>query len=46
MLYVTTSSIMPACTIVVDGDWSMRSQKHSYNANSGVSVTFGAHTDA
>ena len=35
---------IPACTIVVDGGWSKRSHKHSYNANSGVAVIFGAET--
>jgi len=35
---------VPACTVVVDGGWSKRSHKHSYNANSGVGVIFGAHT--
>ena len=27
---------VPAITVVVDGGWSKRSHKHSYNANSGV----------
>ena len=35
---------IPACTVVVDAGWSKRSHKHSYNANSGVGVIFGAHT--
>ena len=35
---------VPACTVIVDGGWSKRSHKHSYNANSGVGVIFGAHT--
>ena len=35
---------VPACTVIVDGGWSKRSHKHSYNANAGVAVIFGAHT--
>ena len=35
---------IPACTVVVDGGWSKRSHKHSYNANLGVDVIFGLHT--
>ena len=35
---------MPAITVIVDGGWSKRSHKHSYNANSGVGVIFGAAT--
>ena len=27
---------VPAITVIVDGGWSKRSHKHSYNANSGV----------
>ena len=34
----------PACTAVVDGGWSKRSHKHSYNANSGVAIIYGAET--
>ena len=30
--------------MVVDGGWSKWSHKHSYNANSGVGVIFGAAT--
>ena len=37
---------IPAITVVVDGGWSKRSHKHSYNANSGVGVIFGAATKA
>ena len=37
---------VPAITVVVDGGWSNRSHKHSYNANSGVGVIFGAATKA
>ena len=33
-----------ACTVVVDGGWSKRYHRHSYNAKSGVGVIFGAHT--
>ena len=33
---------VPAITVVVDGGWSKRSHKHSYNAKSGVGVIFGA----
>ena len=33
---------VPAITVVVDSGWSKRSYKHSYNANSGVGVIFGA----
>ena len=35
---------IPAITVVVDGGWSKRSHKHSYNAKSGVAVIFGRHT--
>ena len=35
---------VPAITVVVDGGWSKRSHKHSYNAKSGVGVIFGAAT--
>ena len=35
---------VPAITVVIDGGWSKRLHKHSYNANSGVSVIFGAAT--
>ena len=35
---------VPAISVVVDGGWSKRSHKHSYNANSGVGVIFGAVT--
>ena len=31
-------------TVIVDGGWSKRSHKHSYNANSGVGVIFGLAT--
>ena len=35
---------VPAVSVIVDGGWSKRSHKHSYNAKSGVAVIFGAHT--
>ena len=35
---------IPAITVVVDGGWSKRSHKHSYNAKCGVGVIFGAAT--
>ena len=35
---------IPAVTVIVDGGWSKRSHKHSFNANSGIGVTFGAAT--
>ena len=34
----------PAITVVVDAGWNKRSHRHSYNANSGVGVIFGAAT--
>ena len=37
---------IPVITVVVDGGWGKRSHKHSYNANSGVGVIFGAATKA
>ena len=37
---------VPTITVVVDAGWSKRSHKHSYNANSGVGVIFGAVTKA
>ena len=35
---------IPAIKVIVDGGWSKRSHKHSYNAKSGVAVIFGHHT--
>ena len=35
---------VPAITVVVDGGWSKRSHKHSYNANSGVGIILGKAT--
>ena len=29
---------IPSITVIVDGGWSKRSHKHSYNANSGVGL--------
>ncbi len=35
---------MPAITVIVDGGWSKRSHRHSYNANSGVAIIIGKET--
>ena len=35
---------VPAICVVVDGGWSKRSHKHSYNANSGVRIIVGKAT--
>ena len=35
---------VPAITVIVDGGWSKRSHKHSYNANSGVAIIVGKET--
>ena len=35
---------VPAITVVVDGGWSKRSHKHSYNAKSGVAIIAGKQT--
>ena len=35
---------MPAITVIVDGGWSKRSHKHSYNAKSGVAIIIGKET--
>ena len=32
---------IPAITVSVDGGWSKRTHKHSYNAKSGVAVIIG-----
>ena len=32
---------VPAITVIVDGGWSKRSHKHSYNAKSGEGVIIG-----
>ena len=35
---------VPAITVIVDGGWSKRSHKHSYNAKSGVGIIIGQET--
>ena len=35
---------VPAIIVIVDGGWSKRSHKHSYNANSGVGIIIGKET--
>ncbi len=35
---------VPAITVLLDGGWSKRSHKHSYNANSGVAIIIGKAT--
>ena len=35
---------VPAITVILDGGWSKRSHRHSYNAKSGVAVIFGQKT--
>ena len=35
---------VPAITVIVDGGWSKRSHKHTYNAKSGVAVIIGKET--
>ena len=35
---------VPAITVIVDGGWSKRSHKHSYNAKSGVAIIIGKET--
>ena len=35
---------VPAITVIVDGGWSKRSHKHSYNAKSGVGIIIGQAT--
>ena len=35
---------VPAVTVIVDGGWSKRSHRHSYNAKSGVGVIIGQAT--
>lgn len=35
---------VPAITVILDGGWSKRSHKHSYNANSGVAIIVGKET--
>jgi hypothetical protein len=36
---------VPSVTVVVDGGWSKRSHKHSYNAKSGVALIIGKETN-
>ena len=36
---------VPAITVIVDGGWSKRSHKHSYNAKSGVGIITGKATN-
>ena len=35
---------VPAITVIVDGGWSKRTHKHSYNAKSGVGIIVGKQT--
>ena len=35
---------IPAITVIVDGGWSKRSHRHSYNAKSGVAIVIGQET--
>ena len=35
---------VPAISVIVNGGWSKRSHKHSYNAKSGAGIIIGAHT--
>ena len=35
---------VPAITVILDGGWSKRSHKHSYNAKSGVAIIIGKET--
>ena len=35
---------IPAITVILDGGWSKRSHKHSYNAKSGVGIIIGKET--
>ena len=35
---------VPAITVIVDGGWSKRAHKHSYNAKSGVGIIIGKNT--
>ena len=35
---------VPAITVIVDGGWSKRSHKHSYNGKSGVTIIIGKET--
>ena len=35
---------VPAITVIVDGGWSKRCHRHSYNAKSGVEIIIGKDT--
>ena len=35
---------VPAITAIVDGGWSKRSDRHSYNAKSGIGIVIGKET--
>ena len=35
---------VPTITVIVDGGWSKRAHKHSYNAKSGVAIIIGEET--
>jgi len=35
---------IPSVTVIVDGGWSKRAHKHSYNAKSGVGIIIGKQT--
>lgn len=35
---------VPAITVIIDGGWSKRSHRHSYNAKSGVAIILGRRT--
>ena len=35
---------VPAISVIVDGGWSKRTHKHTYNAKSGVGIIIGRHT--
>lgn len=36
---------IPAITVIIDGGWSKRSHKHSYNAKSGMAIIIGKETN-
>ena len=37
----TMMKAIPDITVIIDGSWSKRSHKHSYNAKSGVAIIMG-----
>ena len=39
-----TNEGIPTITVIVDGGWSTRAHKHSYNAKSGVGIIIGKAT--